>query len=338
MLTVQVTRQPPTADHEGGDATVGGLVIGDAVELDLPVARVASRGIARLIDLVAQILLVLFVGTVFSLLAAATGNMDGAVLGVIQVVSQAVAFIAYPVALETLTRGRTLGKLAMGLRVVRDDGGAIRFRQALTRGLVGVAAEWPGVIPPLTWFASLACMQSDPRSKRLGDISAGTVVIHERTPIVWGWIPVMPVHLAGWAANLDLGGVSDELALQIWQYLIRYRFLSASARTSIGTDLTMELASCVKPLPPAGITGRDFLIAVLAERHRRSVARLVHTRVATATVWPELMHATGQGAWVAPQPVPAASPVLEASPAVAAPAGPPVFTPGPIRRSSPDMG
>ncbi len=50
----------------------------------------------------------------------------------------------------------------MGLRVVRDDGGPIRFRQALTRTLVGVAAEVPGLLPPLTWFASIGTMTDEP--------------------------------------------------------------------------------------------------------------------------------------------------------------------------------
>ena len=45
---------------------------------------------------------------------------------------------AAPIAVETLSHGRSLGKLACGLRVVRDDGGPIRFRHALVRGAIGV--------------------------------------------------------------------------------------------------------------------------------------------------------------------------------------------------------
>ena len=50
--------------------------------------------------------------------------------------------VGVPVVVETLTRGRTLGKLAMGMRAVRDDGGPIRFRHALVRGLVGFVEIW----------------------------------------------------------------------------------------------------------------------------------------------------------------------------------------------------
>jgi uncharacterized RDD family membrane protein YckC len=275
------------------DARLGDrLVIGDAVELDLPLARLGSRGLARLLDLFVQMILLVTVGPLLAAGAIAIGSFDQAIANVIKVVVEATVFIAYPVATETLTRGRTIGKLAMGLRVVRDDGGGIRFRHALTRGLVGVAAEWPGLIPPLTWLASLWCMLGNSQGKRLGDIAAGTIVIHERTPVVWGWIPVMPPQLQSWAATLDLTGLDDQVALDIRQFLVRYRFLTNRARIRLGNDLTLEVIKCVTPPPPAGATGRDFLVAVLAERHQRSATRLAAARQATAAVWPDLARVT----------------------------------------------
>lgn len=56
--------------------------------------------------------------------------------------------------METATRGRSLGKMAMGLRVVSDDGGPERFRQAVFRALAGVVEIWmlvggPAVIASL---------------------------------------------------------------------------------------------------------------------------------------------------------------------------------------------
>jgi uncharacterized RDD family membrane protein YckC len=110
--------------------------------------------------------------------------------------------------------------MVLGLRVVRDDGGPVTFRQALARGLVGVAIEWPGLIaPPLTWLATIWVMIASPQGKRIGDHVAGTVVIHERTPAAWGWVPRMPPGLAEWATNLDLAGVNDDLALSVRHYL-----------------------------------------------------------------------------------------------------------------------
>src|SRR4051812_50057979 len=61
---------------------------------------------------------------------------DAAVSAAVGVVAVVAVFVGLPVTVETLTRGRSLGKLAAGLRVVRDDGGPLRVRHALVRGLL----------------------------------------------------------------------------------------------------------------------------------------------------------------------------------------------------------
>jgi uncharacterized RDD family membrane protein YckC len=331
VLTGRVTRDPATT----GPVVDDSFVSGDAVALDLRMARIGSRGLARLIDLFVQgglILLFILIGTA---IAVASG-MDGAESGTLQVVMTVVAFLGYPVIMQTVANGRTLGKLALGLRVVRDDGGPIHFRHALTRELVGVASEWPGLLPPLTWFASLWCMLVSPRSKRIGDIAAGTLVIHERTPLVWGWVPIMPPHLAGWAGALDLSGVSDDLALAIRQYLVRHRFLHQASRIRLGVELTTEVVARITPMPPGGITGRDFLSAVIAERHARSVRRLSQARASTAAVWPELMALTRTPLLA----VPFAAPRLPQLAPAASASGPgrPAYGPGPGNAAEPANG
>jgi len=189
----------------------------------------------------------------------------------------------------------------MGLRVVRDDGGPIRFRHALTRALVRVALEWPGVLPPLTWVPSLWVMLLSPQGKRLGDLAAGTIVIHDRTPASWGWVPAMPVVLAGWAGTLDLTGLDDDLALAIRHYLARNREIREPARSRLGFDLASEVAACTTPPPPPGTPGWAYLAAVLAERNRRAVRRLAQARAVTATVWPELVREVhGPHVWTGP--------------------------------------
>ena len=67
----------------------------------------------------------------------------------------------------------------MGLRVVRDDGGPIRFRQALVRGLAGVFLEKLGITYGLL---ALILIVAGASKKRLGDHLAGTIVLQERVP------------------------------------------------------------------------------------------------------------------------------------------------------------
>lgn len=295
MLTVRVT-QPATGQLASDNLR---LVSGDAVELDVRVARLGSRALSRLIDLAVQgVLAVLLLVLTGIGLAAAGPYGDEALSAALTVVDLVLVLIAYPVFLESLTGGRTVGKLALGLRVIRDDGGPVRFRHALTRALIGVAIEFPAlgmvVLLPLGWLISLWTMLVNPHGKRLGDLAAGTVVIHDRTPETWGWVPAMPPNLANWAALLDLTGLDDDLALSVRHYLARNRRLREPARSRLGYALASEVAACTTPPAPPGTPGWAYLAAVLAERNRRSAQRLAQARLATGRVWPELQLATDQ--------------------------------------------
>jgi len=266
------------------------LVSGEAVELEVRLARIGSRVLALLLDIFVQFAMYLILVLVAEFAVTALGPAgDPALEEGVAVVVIAIVLIGYPITMETLTRGRTVGKLALGLRVVRDDGGPIGFRHALTRSLVGVAVEWPGILAfPLTWVAALVTMMANPQSKRVGDLAAGTIVVHDRTPASWGWVPAMPPQLARWAALLDLTGLDDELALAVRHFLARNRQISEPARSRLGYSLAVEVASCTTPPPPRGVPGWAYLAAVLAERHRRAAFRLATDRAATARVWPEL--------------------------------------------------
>jgi uncharacterized RDD family membrane protein YckC len=263
------------------------LVSGEAVELEVRVARLGSRALALIMDIVLQVVLLYGFGVGVGLgLLALRGAADDALAIALYTIAIALVLIGYPAGCETLFRGRTLGKLAVGLRVVRVDGGPIRFRHAFTRALVGVALEWPGlVLLPLTWAFSLGTMLAQPQGRRIGDLAAGTLVIHERTPATWGWVPAMPPPLARWAALLDLTGLSDELALSVRHFLARNRDIKEPARSALGRALATEVAACTTPPPPPGVPGWAYLAAVLAERHRRAAHRLVAARQMSARIW-----------------------------------------------------
>ncbi|MGH3683229.1 MAG: RDD family protein, partial [Natronosporangium sp.] len=244
-------------------SAVAPVVTGEAVPLDIRVARLGSRVLALLLDLVLQAVLffLLLMLGLFGLAAfARTGLVDGALVQVLLLVVPVVVLVGYPTLLLTLTRGRTVGKLAVGLRVVRDDGGPVGFRHSLARTLVGVAVEFPGFVMPFGgWVISLVLMTTSPLSKRLGDHAAGTFVIHERNLEAWGWVPAMPPGLAGWASTLDLAGLDDELALATRHFLARNRRLREPARTRLGQQLAREVAQVTSPPPPAGTPGWAYL-------------------------------------------------------------------------------
>jgi uncharacterized RDD family membrane protein YckC len=297
--------------RQNGTVTVARVVTGEAVPLDIRVARLGSRVLALLIDLFVQIvlfsLLVMFLGFLLAL-AGSSGLADAALAQALSIVLVVVVYIGYPTAMLTLTRGRTVGKLALGLRVVRDDGGPVGFRHSLTRSLVGAVVEFPGLFMPfIGWALAIVLMTSSPLSKRLGDHTAGTFVIHERNLEAWGWVPAMPPGLAGWASTLDLAGLDDELALAVRHFLARNRRLREPARSRLGQQLAREVAHVTSPPPPPGTPGWAYLAAVHAERHARAMRRLASVRGRATSVWPELVAAVTPPR-PAPAPLPAARP------------------------------
>lgn len=240
------------------------LVTGEAVALDVRTAGLPSRMLAALIDALIQgvILLVLLLGAA----AVATNEASGAAAAIVVVVGTG---LGYPVLLETLMRGRTPGKAAMGLRVVRDDAGPIGFRQAFVRGLVGFIVERPG----LTLYAG-AVITSLAREdgKRIGDVVAGTMVVQERVVSTQAPPALMPPQLVGWATTLDLGRLTDDLALSVRTFLSRSGQLTEAARAELGGRLVAAVSSAVSPPPPEGTPPWAYLSAVLAERRRRAEA------------------------------------------------------------------
>jgi uncharacterized RDD family membrane protein YckC len=289
-------------------------VTGEAVALDLRPAAVPSRLLAGVIDAVLQLVLLFAVG---ALLQAVSPSVSDAADSALTIVLLVLVGIGFPVILESLLRGRTPGKMALGLRVVRDDGGPIGFRQAFVRGLAGAFLERPGI----TLFAGgVITMLISSRGKRLGDLMAGTVVLQERVVARGGQVPTMPPQLLAWASTLDLSALPDDLALSARQLLARSRDLTDAAREDLGGRLVSAVLAAVSPPPPPGTPGWAVLSAVLAERRRREELRL---GTAAAPAW-------GPAPTWGPAPA-----VPPAAPVPAAPVVPPLDAPVPSAVQAP---
>ena len=241
------------------------LVTGDAVVLDVQIAQLPVRAVSALIDITVILAgYILAVGLWVTMFAQFDEALTGAVIIIFAVLLQ----VGYPLIFETATRGRSLGKMAMGLRVVSEDGGPERFRQAVFRALAAVVEIWlllgsPAVITSL--FSA--------RGKRLGDIFAGTVVISERAAAPAA-PPPMPPQLGWWGASLQLSGLRPETAEVARQFLSRARQLDPGTREAMAYRITADMLPQLWPPPPPGAPPQAILAAVLAERHRRALARV----------------------------------------------------------------
>jgi uncharacterized RDD family membrane protein YckC len=241
------------------------VVTGDAVVLDVQIAQLPVRAVSALID----ITVMAFAYVLGLMLWAATlSQLDSALSTAFLIIFTVLVVLGYPLVFETVTRGRSVGKIAMGLRVVSEDGGPERFRQALFRALAAVVEIWM-----LAGSPAVICSMLSPKGKRIGDIFAGTVVVSERGPRL-GPPPVMPPSLAWWASSLQLSGLDANQAEVARQYLSRAPQLEPRLRQQMAYQLATDVVSRIAPPPPPGAHPELVLAAVLAERHRRELARL----------------------------------------------------------------
>jgi uncharacterized RDD family membrane protein YckC len=246
------------------------LTSGEGVSFDLNHAGVGSRLVAALIDLALQIIAVFIA---IAVTAQVAPGADDAAIAALVIVELVLIVAGYPILMEWLARGRTIGKLCLGLRVVRDDGGPIGFRQALVRGLAGLVLEKPGLLAPFTTAAGVLTMIFSQRDKRLGDMMAGTFVLNERAGPRRSLVPRdfrVPYQLQPWAASLDLSRLDDQLALGVRQFVVRATDMTPAAQQSLGEDLRARVEAVTTPPPPPGTPTPWMLITVLAERRRRA--------------------------------------------------------------------
>jgi len=241
---------------------------GEAVALDLRPASFVLRAAGAIIDALAYIALFLvMLLVVFPVLETAAGGFDDAIRTALVVAGLVVSIVVAPVAVELLSHGRSLGKLAIGARIVRDDGGAIGFRHAFIRGLTGAVEVY------LT-FGGFAVVVSllNSRAKRLGDLLAGTYSQYERIPKTDKPVYGVPAPLEQWALTADVARMPDRLARRVSQFLAQAAKLTPQTRTRLGHELAAEVSPYVSPVP--AIDAELFLAGVTAVRRDREYAAL----------------------------------------------------------------
>jgi uncharacterized RDD family membrane protein YckC len=252
--------------HEFATLTTDDLVTGEAVALDLPPASLGARIVSGLIDVV--VTMILFVAAIFVFVVAAL-QADGALIWAAFIATMITVFLLYPSTVETLSRGKSLGKLVCGLRVVRDDAGPTTFQHSFVRALIGFVEIYVFTGVPAFFSALISS-----RGKRLGDYAAGTYVVRDRVRLRLTPPTLMPPPLAAWARSADIASLPTGLALAVRQFLGRLPTLDPQSRVTIGTRLADQVSQYVAPPPPPGTPPEAYLAAVTASRRERDQARL----------------------------------------------------------------
>lgn len=247
------------------------VVTGEAVALDLPAASLITRGASLLIDLI--VYWVTFLGMVFLVGYTVMFNLDPAMQAAISLGMLVLCLVIVPITVETLSRGRSVGKLVFGLRTVRDDGGAVRLRHCIIRGLAGFGEIYLtlGLLPLLTAMFT-------ERSKRLGDVMAGTYAVRMRHPAVRPMMLPVPPTMAAWAQIADIGRVPQEQATRASRLLRTLQAggskVNMDALTAVANRIADQMLPHVSPAPPTA-SSIEFLSAVMAERRNRGYQRMM---------------------------------------------------------------
>lgn len=247
-----------------------GIVTPEAVVLEFETAGVGSRAMAWMVDLMVLAGMGVLVGMVLGLVSVALPEAAT----IVGILLAALIFLGYPIFCETLFRGRTIGKRAMGLRVVTTDGAPEQFRHAALRALIGLVELWATV-----GFVAVTCGLSTRRSQRFGDLAAGTFVVRERsstTRMLAVAFPPPPGY-EQYTASLDVSSVNEPAYLVIRSFLLRVFDFTPSARVALATRLANPTAAAMHHTPPASVNPEVFLACVASAYQQRHGGLLVPT-------------------------------------------------------------
>lgn len=237
----------------------------EGVDLELTLAGVGSRCVARLIDQVLQTSVIIAVLLLADLAGRGGGGGAGVAAAGLVVVLFLVQF-GYDVLFETLASGRSPGKRWTGLRVVRVDGAPVGFVTSAVRNLLRVVDFLPGV-----YGVAIVAVLVSSRNQRLGDMAAATLVVREKrvAPRPGNQDPTWPDRGVGdGSRGWDVSAVTPDELATVRRFLERRRGLTPGARERLAGELAARLRPKVAG-PPEGMPPEAFLEGLAAAKAAR---------------------------------------------------------------------
>ncbi len=255
-----------------------GIDTPEQVELRFPLAGLGSRFLALMLDLLIQFA-ANFVLVIIIVLAFSAGVKSGALNNMSQTASKwfvagiiffyFLLFWGYFSLFEAFRNGQTPGKSVLKIRVIKSSGRQITFFEALARNLLRVVDSLPGV-----YLVGVISILLTKQNKRLGDLVADTIVVHERVDDFAGYVP-MPVGPGVYGvvtphAQPVSGGIpadriarlgNDDLHL-IGSYLSRALALPLPTRASLASRLLDGLCAKMSVAVPTDVSPERTLEAI----------------------------------------------------------------------------
>jgi len=227
------------------------------VSVGYELADLGSRFTAMLIDqlVMTVVAIVIWLGALAVGVAGAAsgvGSTNGAMVLFALVIGLGfLVSFGYRVYYEGLRDGQTIGKKAMKIRVVQDGGFPITLRAAAIRNLLRLV----DMQPVATWGIAAIAMMLHSRTKRLGDMAAGTVVVRDRTGQA-----IPEEHVPDTAAAVGRPLLGDQEFGALAMYVARRATLDFPVRMQLAGTLLQRLDARVGPDPRrAQMTADQYL-------------------------------------------------------------------------------
>lgn len=239
--------------------------------LEFSLAGVGSRFLAVALDTLIQYAAILLVAIATGLLVWGTGPVLPQ-LGNWGAAAAVIAFFllyyGYFALFEILWNGQTPGKRLAGLRVIQDSGRPVGTYQAVLRNVVRILDQ----IPVVYGIGIISVLLSE-RNKRLGDLVAGTVVVHENpleiAAMSWNSADAAP---AGGGPRFAVTRLTPDEIQLLEAFLVRRSQLTAEIRAFMARQIAARLATRLEVQPAERPPSDEVFLEALASQSR-SVAR-----------------------------------------------------------------
>jgi uncharacterized RDD family membrane protein YckC len=234
----------------------------EGVDLEVTLAGLASRTGACFVDtlIISATLVVLLIAVTMlgAFAEQSSGDLYFLILGIGALASM-VLLIGYYLLFESLNGGRTPGKAAFGIRVIRVDGSPLGFGAVAIRNLVRLVDFLPAF-----YAVGLIAIVTNKRNQRVGDLAAGTVVIRDRKVVMAPANLVSGIDLAAlppWDASM----VSEEELGLVRRFAERRHSMQPANRAQLAATLAGPLRAKIAA-PDAPGDDAEFLTRLLAEK------------------------------------------------------------------------
>ena len=238
------------------------------IEFAYDIAGIGSRFLAAIIDTLVIGTGLLVLGLLVSVVGARADVARSTTSSVAAAIGAILSFLilwGYYIVFELVWNGQSIGKRAIGLRVVREGGQPVTFVGSAIRNLIRIVDFLPAF-----YGIGVIVMFVDKRARRLGDLAGGTLVVKERRGVTLESLTqstAVPAAQPGGTMQLptlpNIHLLNDQDYNLVQEFLRRRDELGRDARARLGAQLASGLQARLGV--PQGGDAERFLQYVTAE-------------------------------------------------------------------------